>query len=139
MDGDQSYKNLSESLPLFSQFKVFILEPEFDTFKETKEVSRNEHLHITGKRLNDGLDVTDYTVRIGNGTCIALEVTINALVCVIPAQESLEEDDEHSVHVHPGANLSPQLIGNVMHYLVTFRRPTRQSSYVERWSILLFL
>ena len=120
LDGDQSYTNLKESLPQYSQIKVYILEPEFDVFQDTKEVNSNEHLQITGKRLSDGLDITDYKVQIGLGTCNVVDMTANELICVIPEEEILQEDDVHSVHVFPGTNLSPQLIGNVIFYLLTF-------------------
>ena len=41
MDGDQSYNDLRESLPGYSQIQVFILEPEFAMFEGSKEVSSN--------------------------------------------------------------------------------------------------
>ena len=113
LDGDQSYTDLRESLPEYSHIKVFILEPEFDTFEDTKEVSGNERLHITGKRLSDGLDITDYKITIGVGTCTVVDMTVNTLVCLIPEEDGQQEQDEHSVLVHPGTNLTPQLIGNV--------------------------
>ena len=118
LDGDQSYTRLSESLSQYSQIKVYILEPEFDIFQNTKEVSSNEHLHITGKRLSDGLDITDYSVQIGLGTCNILDMTANELICVIPEEEALQENYEHSVLVHPGTNLSPQVIGTSIHYFL---------------------
>ena len=116
LDGDQTYTDLRESLPEYSQIKV--LEPEFKTFKETKEVSSREHLQITGKRLSDGLDITDYTVKIGAGTCTVVDLTANELFCMIPEEEALEDNDEHSVLVHPGTNISPQLIGIFISYLL---------------------
>ena len=113
LDGDQSYIDLRESLPEYSQIKVFILEPEFDLFDDTKEVSSQEHLHITGKRLTDGLDFTDYKITIGLGTCTMIDMTVKELVCVIPEEDGQQKKDEHSVLVHPGTTLSPQFIGNI--------------------------
>ena len=112
LDGDQTYTELSVSLPEYSQIKVYILEPEFDRFTETREVSSKDHLQITGKRLTDGLDITDYAVKVGTRTCDVIDLTVNELVCVILAEEGQKEEDEHSVLVHPGTNLSPQYIGN---------------------------
>ena len=113
LDGDQSYNDLRESLPEYSQIQVFILEPEFDTFGSTKEVSSKEHLQITGKRLSDGLDITDYKITIGTGICTMVDLTKNEMLCVIPEEKGQQEEDKHSVLVHPGTNLSPQLIGTV--------------------------
>ena len=113
LDGDQSYTDLRESLPEYSQIQVFILEPEFDTFEDTKDVSSKEHLHITGKRLSDGLDITDYKITIGLETCAMVDLTVNKLICVVPEEDGQQEKDEYSVLVHPGTNLSPQLIGNI--------------------------
>ena len=86
--------------------------PEFDTFSETREVSSKDHLQITGTRLTDGLDITDYAVTIGTGTCEVIDLTANELICVIPMEKGQKKGDEHEVHVHPGTNLSKQLIGN---------------------------
>ena len=118
MDGDQSYNDLRESLPEYSQIQVFILELEFDTFEDSKEVSRKEHLQITGKRLSDGLDITDYKITIGIGICTMVDLTANELICEIPEEKGQQEEDEHSVLVHPGTNLSPHLIGTV-HLLIS--------------------
>ena len=112
LDGDQTYIDLRASLPQYSQIKVYILEPEFDRFTETREVSSNERLQLTGKRLTNGLDITDYAVRIGTRTCDVIDLMVSGMVCVIPAEEGQEQEDEHSVLVHPGTNLSPQYIGN---------------------------
>ena len=113
LDGDQSYSDLSESLPEYSQIQVYILVPEFATFEGTKEVISKEHLQITGKRLSDGLDITDYKITIGIGICTMVGLTSNELICEIPAEKAQQEEVEHSVLVHPGTNLSPQLIGTV--------------------------
>ena len=113
LDGDQSYNDLRESLPEYSQIQVFILEPEFDMFQGTKEVSSKEHLQITGKRLSDGLDITDYKITIGIGICTMVDLTANEMLCEIPEEKGQQEEDKHSVLVHPGTNLSPQLIGTV--------------------------
>ena len=112
LDGDQTYADLTQSLPQYSQIKVYILEPECDRFTETREVSSKDHLQITGKRLNDGLDITDYAVRIGTGTCDVIDLTVNELICVIPTEEGQVQENGHKVLVHPGTNLSPQHIGN---------------------------
>ena len=114
LDGDPTYTDLNRSLPQYSQIKVYILEPEFDRFTETREVSSKDHLQITGKRLINGLDITDYAVRIGRGACDVIDLTNSELVCVIPAEEDQEQEDELSVLVHPGTNLSPQLIGKLL-------------------------
>ena len=118
LDGDQSYNDLRESLPEYSQIQVFILEPEFDTFEGTKEINSKEHLQITGKRLSDGLDITDYKITIGIAVCTMVDLTANELVCEIPEEKGQQEEDGHSVLVHPGKNLSPQLIGTV-HSLIS--------------------
>ena len=112
LDGDETYTDLSLSLPQYSQIKVYILEPEFDRFTETREVSSKDHLQITGKRLTDGLDITDYAVRIGTGACDVVDLTVNELICVIPTEEGQVQENGHNVLVHPGTNLSPQHIGN---------------------------
>ena len=117
LDGDQSYNDLRESLPEYSQIQVFISEPEFDTFEGTKEVSGKDPLQITGKRLSDGLDITDYKITIGTGICTMVDLTANELFCEIP-EEKDQQGDEHSVLVYPGTNLSPQLVGTV-HVLIT--------------------
>ena len=119
LDGDQSYSDLRESLPEYSQIQVFILEPEFDIFEGTKEVSSKEHLQITGKRLSDGLDIADYKITIGTGICTMVDLTENELICEIPEEKGQREEDEHSVLVHPGTNLSPQLIGRSTVHLLT--------------------
>ena len=112
LDGDQSYIDLRESLSEYSEIQVFILEPEFDTFEGTKEVNSKEHLRITGKRLSDGLEISDYRVTIGTGICTMVDLTAGDLTCVIPEEKS-QQEDEHSVLVFPGTNLSPQHIGTV--------------------------
>ena len=111
-DADDTYADLSQSLPQYSQLKVYILEPELDRFTETREVNSKDHLQITGKRFTDGLDITDYAVKIGTGTCDVIDLTVNELICVIPTEEGQQQEDGHKVLVHPGTNLSPQLIGN---------------------------
>ena len=113
LDGDESYTDLRESLPQYSQIQVYIFEPEFDTFEDTKEVNSKELLHITGKRLSDGLGITDYTVSIGTGTCAIVDLTGNWLICVIPEENDQQKEDEYTVLVQPGTNLDPQLIGIV--------------------------
>ena len=77
-----------------------------------------EHLQITGKRLNDGLDITDYKITIGIGICTMVDLTANEQICEIPEEKDQQEKDGHSVLVHPGTNLSPQLIGTV-HLLIS--------------------
>ena len=119
-DGDQSYTDLRESLPQYSQIQIYILEPEFDKFENTKEVSNKEHLHVSGKRLSDGLDITDYKITIGLGTCTMVDLTSNKLACEIPEEKGQQEETEHSVLVHPGTNLSPQLIGIVNLLIITY-------------------
>ena len=114
LDGDHTYEDLSVSLPQYSQIRVYILEPEFNRFTETREVSSNEHLQLTEKRLTNGLDITDYAVRIGTRACTVVELTVNELICVTPEDEDQEKEDELSVLVHPGTNLSPQLTGNLL-------------------------
>ena len=37
LDGDDTYTDLSQSLPQYSQIKVYFLEPEFDRFTETRK------------------------------------------------------------------------------------------------------
>ena len=118
LDGDQSYNDLRESLPDYSHIEVFILEPEFDTFEGTKEVNSKEHLQITGKRLSDGLDITDYEITIGIGICTIVDLTANEMICEIPEEKAQQKEAEHSVLVHPGTNLSPQLIG-IVHLLMS--------------------
>ena len=113
LDGDQSYSDLREALPEYSQIQVYILEPEFATFEGTKKVSSKDHLQIAGKRLSDGLDITDYKITIGVGICTMVDLTANQLICEIPEDKGQQEEDEHSVLVHPGTNLSPQFIGTV--------------------------
>ena len=88
-------------------------------FEDTKEVSIKEHLQITGKRLSDGLGITDYKITIGTGICIMVDLTANELVCVIPVEKDQQKEDGHSVLVNPGTNLSPQLIGTVNVLLIT--------------------
>ena len=94
-----------------------LLEPEFATFEGTKEVRNKDHLQITGKRLSDGLGITDYKITIGIGICAMVDLTSKELICEIPEEKGQQEEDEHSVLVHPGTNLSPQLIGTV-HLLI---------------------
>ena len=113
LDGDQSYIDLRESLPEYSQIQVFISEPKFDTFEGAKEVSSKEHLQITGKRLLDGLEISDYKITIGNGICAIVDMTTRDLTCEIPEEKSQQEEDKHSVLVYPGTKLSPQLIGTI--------------------------
>ena len=121
LDGDQSYTDLRKSLPKYSQIQVYISEPEFDIFENTKEVSGKERLYITGKRLSDGLEVTDYKVTIGLATCGIVDLSANELICMIPEEEeALQEENELSVLVHPGTNLSPQHIGIVNLLVVTY-------------------
>ena len=113
-DGDESYIHLKESLPQYSRIRVYILEPEFHFFEKTKEVSSNERLQITGERLTDGLRIMDYTVRIETRNCTVIDLTENELVCVIPEETELEDSHpDYPVFVHPGTNLSPQLIGKL--------------------------
>ena len=114
LDGDESYVDLSGSLPGYSLINVYVLEPEFDTFSGTKEVENRELLRVTGKRLDDGLDITDYTVKIGDGVCTMDVLSNNELLCVIPSEDSLAEEEDYSVLVHPGVNLGPAIIGNVL-------------------------
>ena len=120
LDGDQSYTDLRKSLPEYSQIQVYISEPEFDMFENTKEVSSKERLYLTGKRLSDGLEVTDYKVTIGLGTCGIVDLSANKLICMIPdVEEGLQDENELSVLVHPGTNLSPQHIGIVNLLVIT--------------------
>ena len=106
LDGDQSYNDLRESLPEYSQIQVFISEPEFAMFEGTncKEVSSKEHLQITGTRLSDELGITDYKITIGVGICTVVNLTANELICEIPEEKGQQEEDGHSVLVHPGTN-----------------------------------
>ena len=112
LDGDESYKNLTESLPAQSDIIIYASLPEFDNFAETKQYEKDMKLQITGKNLNRGLAKSDYNIKIGKGLCDVLSLTDNELVCGPPVEEPEGGDDgKHQVVVFPGTNLEQHIIG----------------------------
>jgi hypothetical protein len=125
LDGDETYTDLTNSLPDFSQINVFAMEPEFDRFPGTEEVQEGEVLRITGRRLDDGMTSTDYAVTVGRELCSLMDLNNNELLCMVPGEAMRGADGKHTVLVRPGLHLGPYDIGKCHiqgHYLRSISR-----------------
>ena len=116
LDGEKSFKNLSEALPDLPGLTIYVQLPEFDPFQpEVLQYKPTERIHISGKRLDQGLQVTDYRVTVGVSDCGELDLTSTELSCLPPEDEPTAEGEtaerKHSVLVYPGTNIKKHHIG----------------------------
>ena len=114
LDGYSHYRNLTESLPEYSELEVYSSLPKFDKFKEIKKHEENMLLQITGKRLRHGLKISDYKVKIGRSWCKVASLQENELLCEPPSDEPPGgKGGIHRVVVLPGSKMGEHLIGEL--------------------------